>query len=42
MNFRKLVLVTGMIPAVLGASVFAACGGDDDDDGDRDHQERGH
>ena len=33
MNFRKLVLVTGMIPAVLGASVFAACGGDDDDDG---------
>ena len=32
MEIRKWVLLAGLVPAALGASIFAACGGDDDDD----------
>lgn len=33
MNLRKFLLMAGVVPAILGASLFASCGGDDDSSG---------
>jgi hypothetical protein len=34
LKLRKFLLMAGVVPAILGASLFGACGGDDDDSGD--------